>query len=365
MSQNDSRQLISYIALGAPATRRPSTGDEPYLRPEVGFTPKWFREAIGADFGEQWHRDPAFRRDSIVEMAKEVRRRFGDSPIGVWQAPDQPRDLLTGVFGASLVAAIYGISIGYSADNWPWSLHEALSGEQVAQLEPPDLDSSPIFQELMEQVEWIAGVNGKVEGFINWQGVLNNAYRVRGQDLFVDMLLEPARVHHLMECVTETMIEGARKLYERQRNSGVEVQHFTVSNCLVNMVSPDQYREFIFPCDKKISEVFGLLGVHNCAWNANPYIEHYSQLPDVGYVDMGLESDLVRAHDAFPKTRRALMYTPMDVANKSLEEIDSDLEQIAADYGPCDVVFADIEDGTPDERVLHLFKTCERISKCQ
>jgi len=61
-----------------------------------------------------------------------------------------------------------------------------------------------------------------------------------------------------------------------------------------------------------IAEAFGCLGVHNCAWNANPYMEHYAALPSVAYVDMGIKSDLKRARETFPASRRAIMYTPMD-----------------------------------------------------
>lgn len=38
MAGKKQKQLISYIALSAPATRRPADGDEPFLRPEIGFT---------------------------------------------------------------------------------------------------------------------------------------------------------------------------------------------------------------------------------------------------------------------------------------------------------------------------------------
>ncbi len=68
-------QLLSYIALSAPANRRPARGDEPFLRPEIGFTPMWFRDALGIDFGEQWHTDPQHRRDTLVAMAREVATR--------------------------------------------------------------------------------------------------------------------------------------------------------------------------------------------------------------------------------------------------------------------------------------------------
>jgi hypothetical protein len=56
------------------------------------------------------------------------------------------------------------------------------------------------------------------------------------------------------------------------------------------------------------------------------------------------------------------MYTPMDLKEKALEEIEGDLDRIAREYGPCDLVCADIESGTPDQRILELFDLCERLS---
>jgi hypothetical protein len=78
---------------------------------------------------------------------------------------------------------------------------------------------------------------------------------------------------------------------------------------------------------------------------------------------MGIGSDLEKSRTLFPDTRRAIMYTPMDVANKSLEEIGTDLELIAGKYGPCDIVAADIESGTPDTKVVDFINLCAEISE--
>jgi hypothetical protein len=56
------------------------------------------------------------------------------------------------------------------------------------------------------------------------------------------------------------------------------------------------------------------------------------------------------------------MYTPTDLVNKPWKSIQEDIETIARNYGPCDVVLADIEAGTPEERVLEFVKTCAKIS---
>ena len=111
----------------------------------------------------------------------------------------------------------------------------------------------------------------------------------------------------------------------------------------------------------EIAKSFDMIGVHNCAWSADPYMDSYAKLPRVSYIDMGMDSDLSRARELFPDARRAIMYE--DVNAKPAEAIREDLRLIARDYGPCDIVFADIRDGTPDERVHFLIDACEEISR--
>lgn len=355
-------QLVSYINFGAPATRRPGRGDEAFLRPEIGFTPRWYRAALEIDFGERWHTDPAYREESLRRMAGEVRRRFPGLPIGCGDEGGEPEDLLTGTYGGAFVAALYGMPIRYASDNWPANEHRFLDEEALANLTPPDLDASPLFEQLMAQVDLIARRRGPVAGFMNWQGVLNSAMRIRGQEVFTDMLLRPELARRLFRCIADTIRDGLRRVTERQRRSGVEYGHVTVSNCVVNMISPAQYREFLLPLDAELSREFGLIGIHNCAWDATPYLAEYARVPDVGYVDMGIETDLRAARRLFPRARRALMYTPMDLAQKPIPELRADLERVALELGPCDVVLADIEAGTPDERVREAAEICRSIS---
>ena len=361
--QPSSYQLISYIAPAAPATRRSAIGDEPFLRPEIGFTPKWYHISLGIDFGQKWHTDPAYRRETVLSMHAELQRRFPGCHIGSSEKTGSTLDLVTGTYGACTIAAIYGVPILYSTYKWPVCAQQYLSDEQMDTLEPPDLANNLQYQALMSQIEWIAAHEGRVEGFINWQGVLNNAHRLRGEALFMDMIDSPDRARNLFHCVCNTMIEAARGLHRRQKKTGVVVDFFTMSNCLVNMVSAKHYYELLLPFDLRIADAFECVGIHNCAWNADPYLESYAKIPRVGYLDMGQESDLKRARALFQKTRRAIMYTPMDLSNKSISDIRQDLERIAQNYGPCDLVAADIEAGTPDRRIMDVIRICEEISK--
>ena len=355
-------QLISYIALGAPATRRPASGKLPFLRPEIGFTPNWYHKSLGINFGEEYHTNPAYRREANLKMREVVDYRFPGNKIGKMDDQEETIDLLTGVHGACSIATMFGVPIRYAKDNWPVNEHFHLTDEEMMKLQPVDPSNNLFFQSIMDQVDWIAAHEGKVVGFMNWQGVLNNAQRLRGPQLFMDMLMDSEMTRNLLECVCTTIIDSAKLLQKRQLQSRVNYTFFTASNCLVNMLSAELYEEFILPFDQRISSAFESIGIHNCAWNANPYLDHYASIPKVGYIDMGMDSDLKKARELFPETRRAIMYTPMDLANKGIHEIQKDLEYIALNFGTCDIVAADIEDGTPDGKVLDLIRMCEDIS---
>ncbi|HOZ47535.1 MAG TPA: uroporphyrinogen decarboxylase family protein [Candidatus Hydrogenedentes bacterium] len=359
IAQPHRHQLRSFIAPAAPATRAPCDGTEPAIRVEFGFTPKWYRTRCGIDFSEQWHLDPLYRRETLVQMRRELNRSFPELALG-GADPDSTPATLDGVHGALTMALVFGVPAEYYADNWPAAKHAYLARERIAAIEVPDLADVPVIAEILEQMEIIEKAFGRIEGYVNWQGVLNTAYRVRGPEILTDMMVDPPFAHYLFDVIARTMIAGMRLVYARQRQSGVEVRHATVSNCLVNMVSPEAYREHLMPYDQMISDAFEFFGIHNCAWNVDPYIEDYAQIrPDLGYVDMGIESDLVAAKRLCPVTRRAIMYTPKDLVSKPLDTIRTDLERIGRELGPCDIVMADIEDDTPDERVLAFARLAE------
>jgi hypothetical protein len=45
-----------------------------------------------------------------------------------------------------------------------------------------------------------------------------------------------------------------------------------------------------------------------------------------------------------------------------METIQDELERVAYEYAPCDVVVGDIDAGTPDEKVLALHDLCGQIN---
>ena len=73
-------RLRNHIPISGPATREPASGDEPFVRVSLGFTPRWYHARLGIDFGERWHLDPALRYETLVAAKEHLHRCFPQVP---------------------------------------------------------------------------------------------------------------------------------------------------------------------------------------------------------------------------------------------------------------------------------------------
>ena len=355
-------KLRNHIPISAPARREVANRAESDMRVSLGFVPAWFHQRCGIDFFEKWHINPFYRYESLVKMKRELCQRFPS--VSYW-SEDYKDDLATisGCYGAYVIPKVFGFPLIYRKDRWPtlYNSKEKLSVKEIEKLNVNDLLSGTFVEEIFNKMDIIESEWGKIHGYLNWQGVLNNAFHLRGENIFTDFYDRPAFVHYFFSLICDLMIGLAQKVQKKQRESGFYVNHFCVSNCTVNMVSPQIYREFLFPYDKKISESFERFGLHTCNWDVTPYLEEIKKLPKVGYLDMGVVSNMKKVKKMFPETRRAVMYSPVRLQEASLDELKKDMKKIYDDLSPCDIVMADIQATTNDERVNELLQICRDL----
>ncbi len=355
------RQLRNHIPISGPARREPVDGTESPMRVSLGFEPMWYTQRCDVDFSRRWHTDPIYRHATLVVMKVELHRAF---PIVEYWDVNRTDDTWTisGVYGSYFIAQGFGCELEYASDRWPSVIRRpALSLEQLANLTLDDLLNAPIVADLFRQMDTIEREGGKVHGYFSWQGVLNNAFNIYGQHIFTGMVETPELAHRFYALITHAMIVLAQRVQERQRAFGFQIDQLDVSNCVMNMISPRMYREFIFPYDKTIAEQFEYFGLHTCNWNATRYLQDIAQLPKVGYIDMGVETNLPQAKSFFPEARRAVMYSPVKLQDAPRDEIERDMRQIRDELSPCDIVMADIQWTTPDSRVNELLQICRAL----
>ena len=345
--------LRNHIPLAGPATREPCDGTEERLRVSLGFTPRWYYDRLGVEFSEKWHKDPEYRYNTLVEMKEYLYSKFPDIPYfkPLYIDGIEPGcATISGVYGILLIPMIYGAEPVYAVDAWPDAKPIFSSGE-TGELLKIDIDKNETFRQLSSQMDLIAKRWGKIHGYLNYQGIMNVAVKLRGSELFMDMIDEPESVKLFFKHIADTILQVSKRVQKRQRNSGFAINLLSMSNCTVSMVSPGQYREFILPLDSKLSEEYQRFGIHTCNWVADPYLDAMREIQKTGYIDTGIHSNLVRIREMFPDTRRALLLTPGEVESKTESELIDDIKRINEEYAPCDIVLADIETTMSDNRI--------------
>ncbi len=358
--------LRNHIPISGPATREPCDGTEGSLRVSLGFVPKFFHDKLGVDFSHKWHNDPVYRYETLVEMKTCLNECFPDVPYFVPKFEngiESTSGTISAVYGIQTIPSLYGIEMIYAKDDWPNSKNgQLIPKEELENLSPIDLQSAPTFQNLMSQMDTIEQKYGKINGYLNYQGILNIAFKLRGADIFTDMLDEPEFAKFLFAHIADTIMRTSKAIQARQRSSGFEVDLLSMSNCVMNMVSPDMYDEFIKPLDKMLSTEYQRFGIHTCNWNITPYIDRLSDIEKLGYIDMGMISDMKKVREVFPHSRRAVLYTPISLQDKSMDEIAKDIQKIYDELAPCDLVMADITADTPIEKVNEFLALADSIS---
>ncbi len=355
------RQLRNHIPISGPARREPADGTESPLRVSLGFEPMWYTQRCNVDFAERWHTDPVYRHETLVAMKAELHRAF--PTVAYWDVNrNDDTWTISGVYGSYFIAQVFGCELEYISDRWPQVIRRpSLSLDELANLKLYGLLNAPIVADIFRQMDVIEREAGKIHGYFSWQGVLNNAFNIYGQSIFTAMVETPELAHQFFALITDVMIALAQRVQSRQRASGFAIHQLDVSNCVMNMISPRMYHEFIFPYDQRIAEQFEYFGVHTCNWNVNPYLAILRELPKMGYLDMGMVSDMRRVREMFPDARRAVMYSPVKLQDASGAEIRADMQKIRDELSPCDVVMADIQWTTPDARVNELLEICRTL----
>jgi hypothetical protein len=271
---------------------------------------------------------------------------------------------ISAVHGIMLIPMLYGLEPVYRKDGWPDAAGgRVVERERLERLEPIDVASHPVMRQLAAQMDEIERRWGAIHGYLNYQGILNVAAKVRGPDVFLDIVDDPAWSGRFFAHIARTIGDASKLVQARQRASGFPVNLLSMSNCVMNLISPAQYAELVLPLDRALSLEYERFGIHTCSWDATPYLDELRSIEKMGYLDTGITADLPRIRRMFPDTRRAIMYSPVELERKSLDAIRSDLGRIAREYAPCDVVMADVESTTPDRRVRDFLDAADALSR--
>jgi hypothetical protein len=307
----------------------------------LGLTYELVHAYYGFDLGERYHLDPDYRIRTSMEIDRAVFETFG--AIGLGYKDAFPRVSLE-PFGHRFVPAMYGCPCHYAADADPWAEARPLSAEAIESLRPWTrerfeaaepvrviLSQAAHARQARQSAPQPAEFNPHcrpMSALQNLGSVINTAFSVQGDGLFIDYLENPGLIRKFYANITELMLLSLRYFPELD---GEPLKDVFVGNCCVSMISPESYTALNEPCDRTLMEYARSIGarftIHQDS-NVNPHLENYARLDYVHAIDFGQDTDFEKAARLFPGVDANCILFPSWIQVQPLEVIAEELRRL-------------------------------------
>jgi uroporphyrinogen-III decarboxylase len=338
---------------------------------DLVFHPDWWHTHYDLSFDEPFHFDPKVRVESERRMRQALHDRFGDPGLG--EANARPRPVVGPVHLAIgfVVQAMLGCQVRFAPNAAPQVVCANLTDEQVMALEAPEIESASLMRETIAMMDALEAEYGYLEGDIPWDGVLNVALDLRGQQLFLDFYDDPALVHHLFDVVARTTCGVACYVRQRTGTTSVSLNRIVASvdprfnlhsNCAVQMISNEMYEQFLLPYDNWLAKRLQPYGVHHCGDNMH-HITGYAKIKGADFFDVGWGSDVAACREMLPDAFFSLRLSPVRLREQTPQEVAADVESQLAQAGPLEqaaVCCVGIDSTVPDDNIRAILETVKR-----
>lgn len=190
--------------------------------------------------------------------------------------------------GPGTLVTCFGIPLNPETANGP-AFTKTI--RQVLSEPAPDPSCAGMMAEMHEQIEHAR--EHLPERFViampDIQGPFNLAHAIVGEEIMLAPYDDPEACHALMERITTFWLAARRNLVDwigddRLPWGARSMAH--ISECSVNLVSEQFYREFILPHDRRIADAYEGVHIHPCS---GPHVFHatLNLLPNVVGTEAG------------------------------------------------------------------------------
>lgn len=345
-----------------------------FLPIELVFNPNWWYRNYSIRFDKPYYFDPETRIENDMLMRRVLYERYGE--LGLGERDPQPRPIIGSmhVAGGFVIPALFGAEVIFREDQAPWVRPMNLTDEEVWRLEPPCVEATWPLREMIADMDTLEAHYGWVIGDFDTDGVLNTALSLRGEPLFLDLHDNPPLIHHLFTVIADTQAKVARYLRRRTGSCAiatnriitkVEPSMYLHSNCSVQMISPDSYKEFLLPYEIALAEQLPPYGIHHCGDNMHLFAPTYAHV-SASFFDVGWGSDVPACRNALPDAFFSLRLSPVRMLQCRPYEIATDIEKLllaAEPLGRAGVCCINMDYDTPDENIFAVYEVVQRYRR--
>jgi hypothetical protein len=353
---------------------RPADGSRPRARVIGVVSPNWVHTAMGVRFNERYFMDPLYRQGENRNVATWIgtfnamlQERFARydvdwEPIGIsgiagMYDPDSLDKITVGLPQPfPVVTEMYGGRIVYFDNDNPDSTGEPLAGiTSATQIRMPDPATTAPVSVYLEQYGELAARYGKEKVellFLYLHSPLTIAYRLRGEQLFLDMVDDPELATGILEAAHTTSLD-VYELYERI--SGRPERLLPIATCIASLISPAIYARWEIPWLQRQIERHPQALIHSCGPSSH-VLDLLAELPGIAFMEVGAGTDIARTRALFPEATINYVVDTPKFRNHTPAQVDEEIRGVIRDNagGPLTIIWPG-ETGTPIETIEAIY----------
>jgi hypothetical protein len=338
---------------------------------DIVLAPEWWNKHIGMTFDADFFFHPSRRVDDEQRMEKILYERFGKFGLGQHKDAKRPEIGAVHLAAGFVLSEMFGCKINYTEAHPPQVVPAA---REDLTINENDVFSSESYKKLTKLFEVMKGKYGFLTGDINWGGILNLALDVRGENIFMDMMMTPddvrtyfSQIAGIIEKFTNTMQAetGTTSISVNRTVRYFEKPVFLHSECSHTMISSEDYENFLLPFDMEWSKKRPF-GIHYCGADPHRMAQSFSKIPNLDFLDVGWGGDVKLLRQYLPNTFFNIRLSPVEIVHQTTEEIRETIVRLVNDSGNpylTGVCCINMDDKVTDDKIDTIFETVGELRK--
>lgn len=353
-----------------PYAHNPLLGNS-ILPVDIVLLPEWWNKNEKITFDKDFFYHPLKRVEVEQQKEKVLYDRWGKYGLGQQRNDACPEIGAVHLAAGYLLSEMLGCDVNYSESHPPQVLaaHKELENVSVEQA-----FRSNAFKNVLKLAESLKSKYGHVTGDINWGGVLNIAMDLRGENIFLDMMMTPDETKAYFGSIAAVIDKFTNYLEIETGTTSISVNRgvrhlqkpvLLHSECSHTMISAEDYEEFLLPFDIAWSQKRPY-GIHYCGPDPHRMAASFAKIPNLDFLDVGWGGDIKVLREHLPDTFLNIRYSPVELATQSKEEIQQTITSLIKDSGNpylTGVCCINIDDSVSDDKIDAIFETVEELRK--
>ena len=344
----------------------------PMLPVDIVLGPAWWHHHEAVTFDEDFFFHPARRVEAERRMEQALYERWGRFGLGAAHGCDLPVVGAVHLAAGYLVSEMLGCRVDYLEDAPPQVVPANLASLALATESAFD---SPAYKRFEKLADALRTKYGRLEGDVNWSGVLNIALDLRGQTFFMDMIDRPDEAQGFLDGIARVIDGFTDRLAAATGTTSISVNRnvrhlrrpvFLHSECSHVMISVADYQRFLMPLDAAWSRAHRPFGIHYCGADPHRYAAAFASLPHLDFLDVGWPGDVAELRRHLPNTFLNLRYSPVEIGRQTPAEIRATVRRLVGESanpwltGVCCI---NMDHQVADEKITAIFEEVEALRR--